>query len=237
MAPTVGNIAAVGTAGPVTAVLIDRWPLVRLGLVGVLAGEAIEVVGQSAKAAEGLLLARRHYADLVVIGSPIEGLRPETIRGAKQEADPPLVMVLVSPAHATDAEIALLFAAGADALLEACAGPEELADAVARVCRGERVVGRGLGGISGGAAVESEQTEPASMEGPSLLTAKEMEVLACLTEGQATKQIARAMYVSEATIKTHLQHIYAKLEVQNRFGALARAAELGLLRGSSFHLR
>ena len=57
-----------------------------------------------------------------------------------------------------------------------------------------------------------------------------MEVLALLAQGHSNKQIARALYVSDATVKTHLQHIYGKLDVQSRFGALSRAAELGLLR-------
>ena len=55
-------------------------------------------------------------------------------------------------------------------------------------------------------------------------------MLALLAQGHSNKQIARALYVSDATVKTHLQHIYVKLAVQSRFGALTRAGELGLLR-------
>jgi DNA-binding CsgD family transcriptional regulator len=64
---------------------------------------------------------------------------------------------------------------------------------------------------------------------PTLLTGKETEVLALLAQGHSNKQIARALYVSEATVKTHLAHVYAKLEVQSRHHALSRAVELGLL--------
>ena len=77
-------------------------------------------------------------------------------------------------------------------------------------------------------AVGARTTGADDAAGP--LTAKELEVLALLAQGHSNKQIARALYVSDATVKTHLQHIYGKLDVQNRFGALSRANELGLLR-------
>ena len=71
------------------------------------------------------------------------------------------------------------------------------------------------------------RSAPSGEAGP--LTAKELEVLGLLSQGHSNKQIARALYVTDATVKTHLQHIYVKLGVQNRFGALTRAGELGLL--------
>jgi len=222
--------------------VVDRWPLVRLGLVGVLVAGGIEVVGQAAKASEGLLLARLHGVDLVVFGSPVDGLSPTAIRGVKLGESPPRIMVLVSPSNATQSGVNELFAAGADALLVASAGPDELADALLRVGKGERVVGSELGPKRpAGTRRRGPDTAPVAGRVPAAgrpppdedavgrLTAKEREVLALLAQGHSNKQIARALYVSEATVKTHLQHMYGKLAVQNRFGALSRAAELGLL--------
>ena len=223
-----------------TAVVVDRWPLVRLGLAGVLAKSGISAVGGTSKASEGLLLVRLRGVDLVIFGSPLDGLTPATIRSARHDQSPPKIVVLVAPMSVAAAELGALFAAGADALLVASVGPEELADALARIGRGERVVGPELGperadGPGGMAAPPTRRPAPASAAPPGddaggSLTAKELEVLALLAQGHSNKQIARALYVSDATIKTHLQHIYGKLEVQSRFGALSRATELGLLR-------
>ena len=220
-----------------TAVVVDRWPLVRLGLAGVLSKSGIEPVAEAAKASEGLLLVRLRGVDLVVFGSPLDGLTPAAIRSAKHDDAPPKVVVLVPPLSAAGAEVAALFAAGADALLVASVGPEELGDALARIGRGERVVGPEIGRAQagGGTATAGDRgspppAAPAGDDAAGSLTAKELEVLALLAQGHSNKQIARALYVSDATIKTHLQHIYGKLDVQSRFGALSRATELGLLR-------
>lgn len=222
-----------GRAGPVTAttiaIVVDRWPLVRLGLVGVLSSGGVDVVGQAAKVSEGLLLARMHGVDLVVFGSSVDGLSPSAIRSAKHDDDPPKIVVLIPPSGATSADVGTLFAAGADALLVASVGAEELADALVRVRRGERMVGPELGPSLAARPVPNG-APAAPDEGTSTLTAKELEVLALLAQGHSNKQIARALYVSDATVKTHLQHIYGKLAVQSRFGALSRASELGLLR-------
>jgi len=215
-----------GGAG-VTAVVVDRWPLVRLGLSGALAKSGIEVVGEAAKVSEGLLLVRLRSAGLLIFGSPLDGLSPAAVRSARHDKTPPKVVVLVAPDVASGAEISRLFAAGADALLLASVGSEELADALERIGRGERVVGAELGSDRGVAPARVEESATNGEAGP--LTAKELEVLGLLSQGHSNKQIARALYVSDATVKTHLQHIYVKLAVQSRFGALTRAGELGLL--------
>jgi len=218
-----------GGAGA-TAVVVDRWPLVRLGLSGVLAKGGIDVVGESAKLGEGLLLVRLLSAGLLLIGSPLDGLSPTAVRSARHDARPPKVVVLVAPGTAAG-EVGGLFAAGVDALLVASVGPAELADALARVGRGQRVVGPELGLTGGPGESEAKEPEadPGSRSDGGTLTAKELEVLGLLCQGHSNKQIARALYVSDATVKTHLQHIYVKLEVQSRLGALTRAGELGLL--------
>jgi len=206
--------------------VVDRWPLVRLGLSGALARSGIEVVGEAAKVSEGLLLVRLRSAGLLIFGSPLDGLSPTAVRSARHDKTPPKVVVLVAP-DAGGVEISRLFAAGADALLRASVDSEELADALERIGRGERVVGAELGSDPGEAPAPLEEPAPSGEAGP--LTVKELEVLGLLSQGHSNKQIARALYVSDATVKTHLQHIYVKLAVQSRFGALTRAGELGLL--------
>jgi len=206
----------------------------------VLTTGGLNVVGQVAKVSEGLLLARMRNVDLIVFGSPEGGLSPAAVRSVKRDSKPPKILVLVPPSDAAGPAVGALFLAGADALLSASVGPDELADALARVRKGERVVGPELGpdrltSAGRGATPQFDvltvpAPPPSEDDGLSSLTAKEREVLALLAQGHSNKQIARALYVSEATVKTHLQHIYGKLDVQNRFGALSRATELGLLR-------
>ena len=207
--------------------VVDRWPLVRLGLAGVLAAGGVDVVGQAAKVSEGLLQVRVRGVDLVVFGSPLDDLTASAIRSAKHDAAPPKILVLIAPSNAASSDVGTLFAAGADALLVASVGAEELTDALLRIGRGERVVGQELGPPS--VRRSGTNAAPAPVDDGGGLTAKELEVLALLAQGHSNKQIARALYVSDATVKTHLQHIYGKLDVQSRFGALSRASELGLL--------
>jgi DNA-binding NarL/FixJ family response regulator len=219
------TIAVVPGGGAPTAVVVDRWPLVRLGIAGALRACGVVVVAESAKASEGLLLTRSNEADLLVLGSPGDGLNPATIRTVKRDADGPRVVALV--AAATGPELRALFTAGADALLVASTSAADLGDAVTRLMLGERVVGANLGmAFTGGTG---EAGTGSGRPSPTLLTGKETEVLALLAQGHSNKQIARALYVSEATVKTHLAHVYAKLEVQSRHHALSRAVELGLL--------
>jgi len=89
-----------GGWGPATAVVVDRWPLVRLGLVGVLTTGGLNVVGQAAKVSEGLLLVRMRDVDLIVFGSPEGGLSPAAVRSVKRDSKPPKILVLVPPSDA-----------------------------------------------------------------------------------------------------------------------------------------
>jgi DNA-binding NarL/FixJ family response regulator len=208
------------------AVVVDRWPLVRLGVAGVLRQEGWSVVAEAAKVGEGLLLQRVRGAGLLVFGSPADGLSASAIRAAKRDDAAPRIVVLIS--SGTGADVSTLFAAGVDGLVVASTGPAELADVFARVRRGERVVGPSLGpGLVRRDAEDGGGGPPEERGGP--LTNKELEVLDLLAKGLSNKQIANALVVSDSTVKTHLQHIYAKLDVQGRHGALSRAVELGLL--------
>jgi DNA-binding NarL/FixJ family response regulator len=210
-----------------TAVVVDRWPMVRLGIGEVLGSSAVRVVAEATKASEGLLLARTHEVDLVVFGGTADGLGPAAVRLAKAEGGIGSVIVLID-GPASSADLAALLNAGADALLVASVGREELTDALERVRRGERVVAPSLGpSLAAGRRESAPRSTEQSERGP--LTAKEVEVLRLLAQGHSNKQIARALFVSDATVKTHLQHIYAKLGAPGRHVALTKAAELGLL--------
>ena len=138
----------------------------------------------------------------------------------------PRILVLLD--QTSRDELASLASLGVDALLVRSARPEEVADAIGRVEKGERVVAPALLPLLVGALGPAEESA-GEEDDNGVLTPKELEVLSRLAEGRSNREIANALYVTPATVKTHLAHIYAKLGVTDRHGALARAVELGLL--------
>jgi two-component system nitrate/nitrite response regulator NarL len=185
------------------AVVMDDWPLLRLGLQAVLErlGARVE---HAVVARDGLRAAATGGADLVVVGSISDLTQDVVIHRAKRVPRPPIVVALV--AQASRSEIGRLLSAGADALLERAIAAEALTDALRRLAAGERVLAPSLvpalvGAVDGdgGARVGA---------GDGLLTGKEREVLARLAEGRSNQEIAAALHVSPATVKTHLAHIY-----------------------------
>jgi DNA-binding NarL/FixJ family response regulator len=206
--------------GDEVAVVVDQWALVRLGITAVLQSEGIEVVAEEAAGRDGLLRARTLEPSLLVLGAMADLSMAEAVNQARQLPVRPQVLVLVSAM--VPADLRELMESAPDGVLVRSAGAEEVRDAIVRMRAGERVVapallGAVMDGLQGGAADA----------GP--LTTKEQEVLARLAEGRSNQQIAEAMFVTPATVKTHLSNIYAKLGVGSRQEALARAVALGLL--------
>lgn len=222
--------------GPVTAVVVDEWPLVRLGMVQALRTLNITVVAQAGQADEGVRRCLAEQVGLLVLGAVRDGTVTDAVRRARSGPAPPAVVVLLE--HTNQDDLVALLGAGADAVLVRSASPEDVAEAVTRVGSGERVVAPALlallmgvlgppAGGAGGGGDGAGGPLPGAGAGP--LTRKELEVLAHLGEGRSNRQIADALFVTPATVKTHLAHIYAKLGVTGRHQALARAVALGLL--------
>lgn len=198
--------------------------MIRIGLARVLQSADVNTVGETGDALEALALVRRERPDLLVLGQH-SGSTAALVRQAKEAADPPAVAVLLGRVEQDG--LAELLAAGADGLLVQSVGPDELVAALGRLLTGERVVSPALlPSLVGmvGVADDGGATPVAA------LTAKERNVLAALAEGRSNSEIATSLYLSPATVKTHLNHIYAKLGVRSRHEAVARAVALGLLR-------
>jgi DNA-binding NarL/FixJ family response regulator len=206
-----------------TAVVVDDWELLRLGLRAALGQLGVWVIAEAALARDGLRATRDSGAGLLVLGSTSDLPARLAAARAKAPAEPPKVLALASLPDPE--ELAGLLAAGVDGLLLRSTGVAELADALELLRGGERAVAPALlpllVGVIGLAA-----TGP----GESLLTEKEREVLARLAEGGSNRQIAEALSVTPATVKTHLAHIYEKLGASDRRDALVRAIALGVLR-------
>jgi DNA-binding NarL/FixJ family response regulator len=128
--------------------------------------------------------------------------------------------VLVLTTYDTEADILAALEAGASGYLLKDAPPEDLFRAVRGTARGETVLAP---------AVAATLVRRASSPGP-VLTEREVEILELLARGLANKEMARILLVSEATVKSHLSHVYAKLGVDTRAGAVARAIERRIIR-------
>jgi DNA-binding NarL/FixJ family response regulator len=171
---------------------------------------------------------RAHQPDLLVIGAH-EGAQAHLTRGAVAAVPALLCIVLVPPGEERDMRLVLL--AGAKAVVPRTVDPDELRDVVRRVLAGDHVVSPSLlqrlfdgnGGGGGGAAAAR-----GAGDGP-VLTGREREIVRLLGAGRSNAEIASALFVSAATVKTHLAHIYEKLGVRSRYDALGRAVALGLL--------
>lgn len=221
-------------SGPPTAVAVDEWPLVRLGISQALRAIDITVVAQVALGDEGVRAVASTGAGYLLLGNHRDLSLAESARRAKVLASPPKVLVLVD--HIGRDDLLALRAVGIDALLPRSVGAAELAAAVRRVAQGERVVAPALLSLLVGAlgptpeggrgAADVGRPQPGWAES---LTRKELEVLARLAEGRSNREIAAALFVTQATVKSHLAHIYVKLGVAGRQAAMARAVALGLL--------
>ena len=204
------------------AVVVDEWALFRQGVASVLAAMGIEVVGEAQGAADGLMRLWSARPDLLVAGSPAHTRLPDLIVSAKK-AYPDLRILALIPVSESG-EIRPVLSSGADAVLTRMVTPDELDQAVRKVLAGERVVAAAALSVLVGRVQRAD--EPTTGHP---LTAKELEVLGLLAKGLSNRDLAATLVVSTATIKSHLAHIYEKLEVGSRQEAVGRAIELGLL--------
>lgn len=217
--------------GPPAAVVVDEWPLVRLGIAQALLSVDIGVLADVSKGEEAVRLVKAGSAAYLLLGSFRDLSLPETAQRARALRSPPKLVVLAD--HIARHDLVALRAAGVDALLPRAVGPSELTDALTRVAAGERVVAPALMSLLVGAfspaAPGDDEAGSGARPDPDALTRKELEVLARLAEGRSNREIAEALFISPATVKSHLSHIYVKLRVAGRQEAMAQAVALGLL--------
>lgn len=203
----------------VRILLCDDHAVVRAGLLALLGSESdIEVVGEAGSGEEAVAMAAKLTPDVVLmdlqLGAGIDGVE------ATRRIASPDVHVLVLTTYDTDADITRAIEAAATGYLLKAERPEELFAAIRAAAEGRTalsapVAGRVMERMRGAA-------------GPTL-TERERDILGQLARGLGNREIARALFISEATVKTHLGRIYAKLGVDTRAGAVAVAKEQRLL--------
>ena len=200
-----------------SVVVADVVPLLRVGLTTVLCGAGHDVVAEVASARELAKAVIEYAPDLAVVGVVNDLSVPEMARQVRESVRGVRLVVMLN--RAPRDTLADLLAVDVDGLLARSIAPDELGRAVERVLAGERYIDPAL--VAGD--VPDEDLEPLA------LTAREREVLGLLAAGSSNREIAAALFVSLPTVKTHLAHIYDKLDARNRNEALGRAMTLGLL--------
>ncbi|MBC7276729.1 response regulator transcription factor [Nocardioides sp.] len=203
-----------------TVLLVDDHPVVRSGLRAVIeAGDALVVVGEAATGEQAITLAGHLHPDVVLcdlrLGSGIDGIRTTIELRALDPA--PVVLILTT--FDRDAEVLGAIEAGAAGYLLKDVDPEVIVEGIRRAAAGDMVLAPDLA-----TRVLKGMRSPLPK-----LTDREIEVLRHLARGATNKEIARTLFVTEATVKSHLAHIFTKLDVDSRSRAIHVAQETGLI--------
>ncbi|MFD9881875.1 response regulator [Streptomyces alboflavus] len=239
------------TSEPVRLLVCDDHVVVRAGLLALLASApGIEVIGEAGTGEEAVALAAKLAPDVVLmdlqLGPGIDGVEATRRiaagerggegggdsgtdgggdggdgdgKGGSGEKGGGASRVLVLTTYDTDADITRAIEAGATGYLLKAERPEELFAAIHAAAQGRTALSPPVA-----SRVMAQMREPRPT-----LTARELDILKQLAQGKGNREIARTLFISEATVKTHLGRIYDKLGVDTRAGAVAVAKERRLL--------
>jgi len=200
--------------------LVDDHPVVRHGLRGMLEAEPdLTVVGEAGSGAAGVELAIAQRPDIVLMDLRMPG--GDGVAATEQIlARLPQTRVVVLTTYESDRDILRAIEAGACGYLLKDASPAELAGAVRSAARGETVLAP---------SVASTLVRQVRSPAPPPLSAREAQVLRLVGRGLTNADIGRELFISEATVKTHLLRVFAKLEVADRTAAVTKAMSLGMI--------
>ncbi|MFF7360409.1 response regulator [Streptomyces sp. NPDC008125] len=217
------------TRRTVRVLVCDDHAVVRAGLLALLGSEPdLDVVAEAGSGEEAVVLAARLAPDVVLmdlqLGPGMDGV--EATRritagtggnSAGGSGAEPHVLVLTT--YDTDADITRAIGAGATGYLLKAERPEELFTAIRSAAQGRTTLSPPV----------ADRVMARLRTPPPALTDRERDILGQLARGLGNRDIARTLFISEATVKTHLGRIYAKLGVETRAGAVAKANEQRLL--------
>ncbi len=201
--------------------IVDDHPVVRAGLRGMLESQPdFEVVGEAEDGREALDQSARLRPAVVLMDlrmPEMDGV--SAIRAIRKDGDAPRIIVLTT--YDTDADILLAIEAGATGYLLKDAPRDEL-------FRGVRAAARGAPALA--PAIAARLSSRRADADRSALSSRELEVLQRVAAGQSNKEVGAGLSISEATVKSHLLHIYQKLGVSDRTAAVTTALDRGIIR-------
>jgi DNA-binding NarL/FixJ family response regulator len=212
----------------IRVLIVDDQQLVRQGLRAVLAEGDIEVVGECDDGAQAVEAVRRLRPDLVLMDVRMRGMDgPEATRRIREQSGAPPVLALTT-FDDDDTLEAILTAGAAGFLLKDAPGEE--------IIRATRSVAAGAGWLDPAVAERvlrvyrgrvGKRSEGAALL--AVLTPRELEVLTLIAHGLSNDEIARRLFLSEATVKTHINHLLSKLELRDRAQAIVFAYQQGVV--------
>ncbi|MFD8728725.1 response regulator [Streptomyces sp. NPDC059611] len=207
----------------ITLVLVDDHPVVRDGLRGMFTAEpGFDVLGEAANGVDALAVVERLDPDVVLMdlrmpgGGGVAAIAELTRRGAR-------CRVLVLTTYDTDSDTLPAIEAGATGYLLKDAPREELFAAVRAAADGRSVLSPAV------ASRLMTRVRTPTAPADTALSAREREVLVLVAKGTTNREIAAELFISEATVKTHLTHIFAKLGTKDRAAAVAVGYDRGIL--------
>ena len=211
-------------SAPIRVVLVDDHTLFRMGLAELLEQRgSIKVVGVTGSADEARRLLREEQPDVLVMDlhmPPLDGLT--LFRQLRQEGFTlPTLMLTVSDA---EEDLSNVLRAGARGYLLKDMEPDDVVDAILRASRGETVVAPAMT-MKLVNLLQNDQPTSSSASMLDSLTEREREILTHLAQGESNKVIARALDISHDTVKLHVRHILAKLNLTSRVEAAIFAVE------------
>ncbi|MEV0007790.1 response regulator transcription factor [Streptomyces sp. NPDC051840] len=211
-----------GTTRVITLLVVDDHPVVRDGLRGMFAADpGFEVLGEAADGVAAVELTTRLDPDVVLMdlrmpgGGGVDAIAELTRLGVRSR-------VLVLTTYDTDSDTLPAIEAGATGYLLKDAPRDELFTAVRAAADGRTVLSPAVA-----SRLVSRVRTPAP--GHESLSTREREVLGLVARGTSNREIAAELFISEATVKTHLTHVFAKLGAKDRAAAVALAYERGIL--------
>jgi DNA-binding NarL/FixJ family response regulator len=202
-------------------IIADDHPVVRSGLRALLSSQAdLEIVGEASNGEEAARLALSFTPDLILMDLQMPVL--DGLGAIKLIRDSlPGARILVLTTYGTDADILPALEAGAIGYLLKDTPPEQLFQAVRNAATGEMALGP---------RIVEKVTQRLMNPSKTTLSRREIEVLELASQGNPNKEIARKLFITEATVKSHFVHIFAKLGVTDRTAAVTEAVKQKIIR-------